>query len=73
MSISELLEKLARIAGAILILGIIALGAVGYVINLQLLLELDFDPPYKAEIVRGTGLIVPFLGAVVGFFKVTDE
>lgn len=44
----------------------VALGLVGYVKNIVLLLQADIITGY--ELVRGMGIVFPPLGAIMGFF-----
>ena len=48
-----------------------ALG-VGWIINLVDFIRLDFKPPYKAEIIRGIG-VVTGLGGIVGWIPIQDN
>ncbi len=52
---------------------VIALGAVGYVMNIVRLCQCDFERPVKAEVIRCVGVVVPPVGGVVGYFKINDE
>lgn len=45
----------------------------GYVKNVIDFFELDFKAPYKAEILRGIGLVVGPLGIIEGLFVTFDE
>ncbi len=42
-----------------------------YITNIVKLTKLDFKEPYKAEVIRGIGLIPP-VGVVIGFIKIND-
>lgn len=55
-----------------IIIAIIALlGAVGYFLNIyKLATETDFEAPYKAEVIRGAGVLIPPVGAIAGYFDV---
>ncbi len=44
----------------------------GYGMNLYKLTQLDFEPSYKAEVLRVFGL-VPFFGSVIGFITFEEE
>ena len=50
---------------------IIIFVASGWFINLVKLSKLDFKAPYKAETLRGIGLIPP-MGAVIGWMHIED-
>jgi len=43
----------------------------GWVRNLYLFTQLDFQEPYKAEVIRGIG-ITP-LGGIIGYININDE
>ncbi len=43
-------------------------GSIGWVINLIKLVNCDFEPNWKEEILRGIGLI-PFIGDFMGYFN----
>ena len=44
----------------------------GYYNNIAKLVELDFEKPYKAEILRGVGLIPP-VGMIMGYVEFEEE
>lgn len=44
----------------------------GYVMNVVKFVKLDFHKPYKAEVIRGIGLLPP-VGAVVGYIHISDK
>jgi hypothetical protein len=46
---------------------------IGYVVNIVKLTKTDFKPPYKAEILRGVGIIVPPVGGIEGWLKIKDN
>lgn len=50
----------------------ILVGPIGYVKNIIGLIECDFEAPYKAEVIRGVGVVVPFVGVVVGWVGIED-
>lgn len=53
---------------------IIMLGLItGWGLNLYKVTQLDFDRPYKAEIIRGVGILVAPLGVVAGFMEIEDK
>jgi hypothetical protein len=39
----------------------------GYVTNIVKLCGTDFEPSYKAEVIRGVGVVVPPVGVVLGY------
>ena len=46
-------------------------GAVGWCMNIYKFTQCDFETPYRAEVLRGIG-IVPPVGAVMGYFDIKD-
>jgi hypothetical protein len=44
-----------------------------YCVNIYDLTQLDFEAPYKAEILRGIGTVVPPIGVVLGFIPINDD
>ena len=58
------------LTGFVLIIYLVFL--TGYVMNIVKFVRLDFKAPYKAEVIRGIG-IVPPIGGVLGYIKVTDK
>jgi hypothetical protein len=59
-----------RFVGGVLVVWL--LGALGWVLNVVWLCQCDFKPSYKAEIVRGVGVFVPPVGAVLGYVPMED-
>lgn len=57
----------------ILGLAIIAAFMVGWCINAYKLCKLDFASPYKAELIRGVGVVMPPLGSILGLFVTFNE
>ena len=51
-----------------IILGLI----VGYIMNIVALCNCDFEPNYKAEVIRSIGIVVPPVGAVAGWIHIED-
>lgn len=45
------------------------IGVVGWFMNLYKLTQCDFEPSYKAEVIRGAGVVVPPIGAIVGYLN----
>jgi len=45
----------------------------GYAKNLVRLIQLDFNAPYKAEIIRGGGVLFPPLGVIAGYTNIQDQ
>lgn len=46
--------------------------AVGYIGNIVRLAHTDFKPSYKAEILRGVGIVIPPVGIIEGYIKIAD-
>jgi len=44
----------------------------GYVINFVKFVKLDFKTPYKAEVIRGIG-VLSGIGAIVGWINIKDN
>lgn len=65
------IEKFSMWTVAVVLI-VALVGLVGYVRNVVKIFGLDFQPPYKAEIIRGIGLF-PLAGAVVGWMKIEDR
>lgn len=55
-----------------LLIFVLIMGCVGWCKNLYKLTQLDFRPPYKAEVLRVIG-IVPVVGAFEGYFNIKDN
>jgi hypothetical protein len=47
--------------------------AAGWVANVVKFITCDFRAPYKAEVLRGVGIVVPFVGCVEGYFTIEDK
>lgn len=58
--------------GLLILLGLMFLGAFGYVKNIVRLAHTDFQAPYKAEVLRGAGILVPPMGIIEGYIKIND-
>ncbi len=66
-------------AGVLMIITMIVVGAallalpvVGYVKNVAGFTRCDFETPYKAEIIRGTGILFPPVGMIAGYVDIKD-
>lgn len=62
--------KLGTIAIPMLI-AIVVIGT-GWVKNIIKLTELDFEAPYKAEVIRVVGIFPP-VGMIVGYMDIEDK
>lgn len=59
-------------AGTILVILFIFIGGIfGWGRNIYKLAKCDFEAPYKAEIIRGIGIIPP-VGAILGYCNISD-
>ena len=47
------------------------LALVGYGLNIYKLTQLDFEKPYKSEVLRSIGILPP-IGAVIGWIDIDD-
>ncbi len=45
---------------------------IGYLMNVYKLVQCDFEAPYKAEVIRGVGMFIPF-GAFIGYIDINDS
>lgn len=62
---SDLLENIFILC--ILILLIMA--PIGYAMNLYGFFTCDFQAPYKAEVIRGIGVVNPAIGCITGWIN----
>lgn len=56
------------LAGIILVIA----GVIGWGLNVYQLTQCDFEPSYRAEILRGIGVVIPIVGAVEGYCTIED-
>jgi hypothetical protein len=61
------------VAGGILILAFWITFLTGWVMNIYKFSQYDFDTPLKAEVIRGIGIVVAPMGAVIGFLDIKDK
>lgn len=54
-------------------LGITLFFAIGWAANFIYLCHCDFQPPYKVEILRTVGVLVPPIGGVLGWVSIEDD
>ncbi len=45
---------------------------IGWVTNIVKFVNLDFEPSYKAEIIRGLGIVMPPVGGICGYMDIAD-
>lgn len=50
---------------------IVVILIIGWIMNVVKFINLDFKPPYKAEIIRGVGLTP--LGGIIGYINIKDN
>lgn len=67
-----LIELLVVLVLCPVVLGMIFVVPVGYVLNVVALVQCDFEPSYKAEIIHGIGIVVIPVGVVVGWIGIDD-
>lgn len=51
---------------------ITCLAVTGYVANIVRLCGCDFTDPWKAEIIRGVGVVIAPVGCVLGYIDIQD-
>lgn len=44
----------------------------GWGLNLMKLTQTDFQPPYKAEVLRGIGVVTVVPGIIMGYIDIED-
>lgn len=66
-----LIEKTVASLGLTFLIVIPLLLVTGWVMNLVKFVNLDFQEPYKAEVIRGGGIIV--YGSIIGWIKIEDN
>jgi hypothetical protein len=59
--------------GAILVIAFWGAFLVGWVMNIYKFSQYDFDTPLKAEVIRGIGIVVAPMGAVIGYIDIKDK
>lgn len=52
---------------------IVSILILGYIINIVKACNLDYEPSYKAEAIRVTGIFIPPMGAIVGYISIEDK
>ena len=62
------------VGGLVVALALVSLLAFGgWVGNIVKLIDNDFASPYKSEVIRVVGVVVPIVGAVTGCMTIGDE
>lgn len=44
----------------------------GWIFNIAAFMNCDFEPSYKAEIIRGIGIPIPIVGSIAGYCEIED-
>ena len=57
----------------VLVFAILIPATYGYINNIVQFSRLDFKSPYKAEVLRGVGIVMPVVGVVEGYMKIEDK
>ena len=57
----------------ILVLIFVAPVFYGYGVNRYKFVTSDFEQPYRSEVVRGFGVVIPPIGVVAGYFDLEGE
>lgn len=56
----------------VIMLFLVVVVGFGYVSNIVKLTKCDFKPSYKAEVLRGVGIVVPPVGIIEGYLSISD-
>lgn len=59
--------------GIFLVLILFLICTYGWILNIYKLVQLDFEKPYQAEVIRIIGVPVGMVGAVVGYVNFEEE
>lgn len=65
-------KEMMRILGILMIAGVMIM-IFSYVLNIIKFFDCDFSGPYKCEVTRGVGIIVPPVGVITGFMDFEDR
>jgi hypothetical protein len=68
---SKTMKVLYIIPAAVVVAALFA--AFGWISNVIALCRLDFEAPYKAEVVRSIGVFFPPVGMVAGYMTFAEE
>lgn len=68
----ELFESISGLMFFLVVVTVAILGIIGWGMNVYSFTQCDFNESYKAEIVRGVGIAVAPVGAVVGYIDIED-
>jgi len=59
--------------GYVLYFAILIAGVLGWGMNIyKFVNDCDFASPYKCELVRGVGTVVPPIGAIIGYMDIEE-
>ena len=58
--------------GTLIVIAIYLLALIGYIRNIYLLSDCNFDKPFKAEVIRIVGIVVPPVGCITGYMNIDD-
>jgi len=47
-------------------------GLIGWIKNISKLIDCDFEPSYKTEVLRTVGIFVAPMGAIIGYMDLID-
>lgn len=47
-------------------------GLIGWIKNISKLIDCDFEPSYKTEVLRTVGIVVAPMGAIIGYMDLID-
>lgn len=62
-----------KVSVTVIIFATVIFAGVGWVKNIVKLTRTDFQAPYKAEILRGVGVIAAPMGAIEGYITISDR
>ena len=71
----NLVEKmgLGAVVSTILIIGtVVVLAFAGWIGNIVKLTKCDFEAPYKSEVIRSIGIVIPPVGIITGYMDIQD-
>jgi hypothetical protein len=60
------------IFGILVIILVFVIAPIGWGMNIYKLIHTDFQSPYKTEVIRGVGVVIPVIGAVTGYIDIND-
>lgn len=66
------LNELGSLVSAVFVICIYVFFFFGWGMNIYKLTKCDFEPSYKAEIIRGIGIIVAPVGSIVGYIDIGE-